>query len=105
VLFATAPNNAAFDSFYRVEHADGYLSLLPRQYIIPETQLSGPPAVLGKRNQLAVGGRFHVYLVGLDGKGMPAGEVIRTRVLANEVRALAYSNRFDRLFVGVDVSK
>ena len=104
VLFATASYQKV-DSFYRVEHADGNLSLLPRQYIIPESRLSGPPAVLSKSRKVAIGGQNLVYCVDLDDKGMPIGDVIQTRVPCPAVRALVYSVRFDRVYVGVDVSK
>ena len=104
MLFATAFWNKNEESFYRVEHADGYLSLLPRQYVIPESRLTGPPTVLGN-GKLAIGGRYQVYLVSLDDKGVPTGDVIQTRVLSPGVRALVYSPKFDRLYVGVELSR
>ena len=93
------------DSFFRAEHAEGYLTLLPKQYVIPDSKLTGPPAVLSKQKKLAVGGRHLVYRLDLDEKGFPIDGVIQTQVNCPQVRALVYSERFDRLYVGVEVSK
>jgi hypothetical protein len=102
VVFAT---RAPSDSVFRVEHAEGYLSLLPRQLTFPKTRLTSPPVVLVKANKLAVGGYYHVYVADLDEKGNVRPEVTRVRVLNPNVRALVYSERFDRLYVGVEQSK
>ena len=61
--------------------------------------------MLTRGNKVAVGGHYHVYVIDLDEKGRPRPEVLRVRVLNPHVRALVYSERFDRLYVGVEVSK
>jgi hypothetical protein len=104
LVYAT-PVNLTLDSVFLAGLADGYLTLLPRQYVFPDTRLSSPPAVLDQGRKLAVGGHHHVYVVGLDDKGRPRGEVTRVRVLGSQVRALVYSAAFDRLYVAVEVSK
>jgi hypothetical protein len=93
------------DSVFVAGHAEGFLTLLPRQFVFQGTRLSSSPAILAKVGKLAVGGHHHVYMVGLDDKGEPRGEVSRIRVLNPQVRALLYSELFDRLYVAVEVSK
>jgi hypothetical protein len=101
----TMPASPKPDSVFLAGHADGYLTLLPRQYVLSDTNLSSAPAIIAKGGKLAVGGHYHVYVVGLDDKGQPQGEVTRVRVLNPQVQALVYSEVFDRLYVGVEVSK
>jgi hypothetical protein len=55
VIYATAFNT---DSLYRAEHAEGYLTLVPQQWILPEAKLTSPPAVFAKGTKVAVGGRY-----------------------------------------------
>ena len=104
-IFATAPYHVYHDSFFRAEQSEGYLTLLPKQYVIPNVNLSGPPAILTKQSKLAVGGQSIVYLVDLDAKGFPTGDVVQTVVNCPQVRALVYSEKYDRAYVGVEVSK
>lgn len=104
-IFATTSNNQHPDVFFRAEHAEGYLTLLPKQYTIPDSKLSGPPAILSKQKKVAVGGQHLVYLIDLDDKGFPASEFSQTYVNCPQVRAMIYSERFDRLYVGVELSK
>jgi hypothetical protein len=104
-IFATAPYHAYHDSFFRAEQSEGYLSLLPKQYVIPDSKLSGPPAILSKQGKLVVGGENRLYLVSLDAKGFPSGDVVQMVVNAPQVKALVYSEKYDRLYVGVELSK
>lgn len=102
VLYAT---QAVSDSIFCLGHSEGHLTLLPHQYVFPGASLGSPPALLAKGRRLAVGGQHQVYVTGLDEQGRPAGPLTRVRVLNPQVRALVYSPRFDRLYVGVEVSK
>lgn len=104
-IFATTGNAQHSDILFRAEHAEGYLTLLPKQYAIPDSKLSGPPAILSKQKKVAVGGQHLVYLIDLDDKGFPIGEFSQTYVNCPQVRAMIYSERFDRLYVGVELSK
>ena len=104
-IFATTSNYQRPDILVRAEHVEGYLTLLPKQYIIPESKLSGPPAILSKQKKVAVGGQNRVYLIDLDDKGFPTGEFTQTPVNCPQVRTMIYSERFDRLYVGVELSK
>ncbi len=102
LVFATVANT---DSFYRVEQSEGYLSLLPLQLTIPETRLYSQPVTMTKSKKLAIGGHHHVYFMSLGDKGDVQPEVAKVQVLGPAVRALAYSEKFDRLYVGVESSK
>jgi hypothetical protein len=102
VLFATRSNT---DSFYRLEHVEGYLTLMPRRYTIPETTLHSFPAILPKAKKLAVGGKYHVYFMDLDDEGRIRPEVMALPVLNQLERVLLYSEKHDRLYVAVEVSK
>jgi hypothetical protein len=101
-LFATTSNN---DSFFRVAHAEGYLSQLPLQITLPDTRLYSAPVAFDKGKRIAVGGHYHVYVVGLDAKGDPEPAVTKVPALSPAVRTVVYSERFDRLYVGVEISK
>ena len=57
-----------------------------------------------KTNKVAVGGAHFVYQVSLDDKDRPT-EVIQQQVFNPMVRTLLYSERHDRLYVGVELSK
>src|SRR5205085_879240 len=88
---------------FRMEHADGYLTLAPQQAVLGEAKLLSAPVVLGKRNLLAVGGVNRVYLPALDAAGaFKAAERTDLSVLNPAVEALAYSEQFDRLYVAVE---
>jgi hypothetical protein len=105
VLFASVEHGGHGDSFFRAEHVDGYLTLLPRQYVIAGSKVSGPPALLAKQKKLVVGGQSQVYVLDLDDKGSPTGEPISIKVNSPAVRAIVASDRFERVYVGVEVSK
>jgi hypothetical protein len=102
VLYATPYNT---DSLYRVEHAEGYLTLVPQQWAFPEAKLTSAPAVFAKGTKVAVGGHYGIYVVSLDAQGHATSEAVFARVFNPAVRALVYSPRFDRLYVGVELSK
>lgn len=104
-IFATAYDGQHPDSLFRAEHAEGYLTLLPKQYVIPGSKLMSPPAILSKQKKVAVGGQHVVYVLDLDDKGFPQGDPMQVQVNCPQVRALLYSERFERLYVGVEVSK
>ena len=93
------------DLLFRIQLADGYPTLLPEQWVIPDAVLLSPPAVLSKANKVAVGGRYFVYVVSLDDKGHARPEAVQVQVFNPQVRALVYSERFDRLYVSVELSR
>src|SRR5262249_55968915 len=85
-----------------MEHAEGYLTLAPRLGVLTEAHLSSYPVVLSKRNLVAVGGRNFVHLMAMDAKGLLKNERIDLNVNNPALSALAYSEKFDRLFVIVE---
>jgi hypothetical protein len=102
VLFVTI---ASTDALYRVEHIDGLATLVPERWTFADEILLSPPVVLPKSKKLVVGGRYHVNVVSLDDQGRCRPEVVQVPVFSPTVRALAYSERFERVFTAVEVSK
>ena len=93
------------DVVFRMEHGEGYLSQLPQAYVFPEASFFTPPALMSKSKKLAMGGRWFVYVVDLDEQGRCRPELTRVQVLNSAVMALVYSERHDRLYVSVEISK
>jgi len=84
-----------------IEHADGYPTLMPQI-----ATLSGPftrPIVLPDRQLLAIGGTNLVSFIHLDDEGRLAGRIFQARINNRTARALTYSKKFDKLYVGVEV--
>jgi hypothetical protein len=104
-VFSTAAHHPPLNSFFRAEQHEGYLTGLPKQYVIEGSILTGPPAILAKQKKLAVGGEYYVYVMSLDDNAFPTGDVTQVYVNCPQVRALVYSERFERAYVGVEVSK
>jgi hypothetical protein len=84
-------------------HADGFPTLLPRRTSVKHARFQTPPVIYrGKRHGLAIGGNGRIHLIGLDEKGRFSSENTAVKVATKVVRAIAYSEKHDRLFVGVD---
>lgn len=92
------------DTLYRVDFVDGYWTLVPRGWTLPEAKLTSPPVLLSRSQRVAIGGQHQLYLVPLDDQGQ-ATEATVVRVFGRALRTLAYSERFDRLYVGADLSQ
>jgi len=93
------------NSVFRADLADGVLTTLPREYALPDAKLGSPPAVMSRHNRLAVAGQYHVDVLDLDEAGNPRAEAMRIPVLSALGRAMVYSEVFDRLYLGVELSK
>ncbi len=102
LVYAITPDNP---SLFRVRHADGYPTLLPEQWLLKDRPLTSAPVVLPKLNKLAVGGRYRVYVATLDKEGRPLPEVTEAPVFNPAVRTLLYSERFERVYVSMEMSK
>jgi len=102
VLYVVALNTP---TLYRLDHVDGQPTLAPQTVEFAGANLTSPPVVLGKHNLLAVGTNQRLLLVPLDARGRLRPE--RTQVLIGNqaVEALAYSAKFDRLYVGTEKEK
>lgn len=90
---------------YRMEHADGFMTLLPQRGTLEGALLTSAPVIMPKRHQFVCGGQKTIYVIGFDEQGALNGERIDVPVNCPSVEAVAYSNRFDKLYVAVDKPK
>jgi hypothetical protein len=103
-IFATVQHGPN-DTFFRAEQSEGYLTLLPKQYEIKGSKLTGQPAIMPKAKKVLIGGESCVYAIDLDDKGFPTGEPVQIVVNCPQVKAMVYSEKYERAYVGVEVSK
>jgi hypothetical protein len=85
-----------------IEHSEGFLTLMPQWSAADGIVCRSSPVILARHNQIAVGGEGHVYLFDLDAKGKFKGTRVQAIVASPNVEALAYSEKFDRLFVPIE---
>jgi hypothetical protein len=90
---------------YRFEHADANITLVPQRAELAAAHLSTPPVILRKANKLAVGGHQRVFLVSLDDRGKFKPERQQMLVGNHYIQALAYSEKYDRLYAAVEKGK
>ncbi len=96
-----------FSWVHRVEHVDGYVTLVPQVVQLEGATLKTPPVVLTKRNLVAWGGPAAVYLAPIDAAGK-FGDTRGTQVnvpTTPTVEGLVYSEKLDRLYVAVEKLK
>jgi hypothetical protein len=86
----------------RLEHAEGYFTLMPQAVLIDNAVIHSVPLVLTKTNQLAVGTAGRICLVDLDTEGRLQGKGVQMTVNNPQIEALAWSERFGRLYVPVE---
>lgn len=97
---------AGYDSVFRVELADGLPTLMPQLAFLQGSALRTPPVIMARRNMVAWGGAGMVYMVATDAMGRFKEEGgLRVVVDNPTVDGLAYSEKFDRLFVAVEKVK
>jgi hypothetical protein len=89
-----------------IEHADGYLTGVPQRadfegYLV----MKSAPVVLARRGFVAVGSVNKVLLIALDAQGRYKPSRVQAEVMSAAVEALAYSEKFDRLYVPVEKRK
>lgn len=88
---------------YRVEQAEGYLSLLPQTLVVSNATFTAPPVIMqAKPAHVAVGGVNKLHFLGLDGLGRLDGTTGEWPVNCPAVKAMAYSVKYDRLYVAVE---
>ena len=94
------------DRLFQMEHVDGFLTLMPRLARIGGASFQSIPIFMTKQNKVAVGGVKAVYFVKVDNEGRLTSEaevVAMSNPSGNPaVRAMAYSEKFDRLYVAVE---
>ncbi|MEO6053183.1 MAG: hypothetical protein ABIP97_04150 [Chthoniobacterales bacterium] len=88
-----------------MEHVDGFLTLLPQRLEIDNARMQSAAVVMTKQNKIAVGGLNIVYAIKLDANGRYTTEVERSPIAAPKATAIAYSEKLDRLYVGVEALK
>lgn len=94
---------AGFAYVHRIEHADGNMTLAPQVLYLVGSTLRTPPVVLTRRNLVAWGALDGVHLAHIDAAGRFTGEPgIRINFLNMEIGGVAYSEKFDRLYVAVE---
>ena len=94
------------DSFlYRTEHADGFPTLAPQRMILYYFRAATPPVFLPPRKLVALGGEKRIALLTLDADGRLTKDRAEVEVNAPRVRGLAYSPKFDKLYVATDEPK
>ncbi|MAE62382.1 MAG: hypothetical protein CMJ49_13630 [Planctomycetaceae bacterium] len=88
---------------YQMEHADGYLSMLPATISVAGARFQSKPVVMpGAPNRVAIGGANRIDLLPLDAEGRFVGETKSIAVKCAAVRGLTYSSKLDRLYVAVE---
>ncbi len=91
---------------HRVEHAEGHMTLAPQVLHMEGCVLKTPPVVLSKRNLVAFGGPTAIYLAAIDAEGkFKDAPGVQVNVPVTIAESLAYSEKFDRLYVAVEKVK
>ena len=86
----------------RIEHADGQFTLAPQTLSVDNFVYYSTPLVLPKSNQLAVGANGRVCLIDLDAEGKFKPAAVQTTVNNPTVEAIAWSPKFEKLYVPVE---
>ena len=87
----------------KMTQVDGYLSMLPQRLSVAGGNFRCPPVVMAKPPlKLAVGGVNALHLVPIDKAGDFTGEPETLALSAPYLRAIAWSDRFNRLYAAVE---
>lgn len=93
----------AYDSrMSRLEHAEGQFTLMPQTLTVDPAVYYSTPIVLEKTNQLAIGGNGRVICIDLDELGKFKPSAVQMTVSNPTVEAIAWSNKFGKLYVPVE---
>ena len=85
-----------------IMQVNGYLTLLPQLATVTGAHFIGVPVVVTGQSRLAIGDAKALHLLGLQPDGRFDGKDERLTLPCASVRGLAYSEKFNRLFVAVD---
>lgn len=85
----------------RVEHADGYFTLVPQTLSLDGVVYHSIPLVL-KTNQVVVGANGKICLIDLEADGRFKASALQMTVNNPTVEGLAWSEKFGRLYVPVE---
>lgn len=99
-VFGAAQNSGLV---YRVEQVDGFLTMLPQILTVPGAAFTAPPVVMpGNPDRVALGGVNKIHFLPLDATGRLTETFEELPVTCPAVQAMAYSRKFDRLYVAVE---
>lgn len=91
------------DSMIRVELAEGFPTLAPQMITVSSAKFQSPPLVMpGRPHRLAVGDVNAVRIIPLDPENRLTAAAQVVPLIQDSVRAIAYSAKFQRLYVAVD---
>jgi hypothetical protein len=103
MIYATI---AGYPYAHCAEHVDGYITLTPLVLVLEGTALNAPPLALTKRNLVAFGTAGAVHLAAIDAEGKFKKENgQQVNFPGTTALGLAYSEKFDRLYVAVETGK
>jgi hypothetical protein len=86
----------------RLALADGYFTLVPQTVLIDNVVIHTPPLVLPQTNQVVVGTNGWICVVDLDTEGRLQAKGVRMTINNPQIEALAWSERFGKLYVPVE---
>ena len=86
----------------RMEHADGQFTLAPQTLSVDNFVYYSTPLLLPKSNQLAIGANGRVCLIDLDAEGKFKPSAVQMTVNNPNVEAIAWSPKFEKLYVAVE---
>jgi len=86
----------------RIEHADGYFTLVPQTLLLDNIVYHSTPILLTKTNQLVVGANGRICLIDLEADGRFKAAAVQMTVNNPTVEGIAWSEKFGRLFVPVE---
>lgn len=92
-------------SVWRMQHADGYLTLLPQRVAVTGATFQSAPVVMLRQNKLAVGAANALYLLKLDAESRLTPFAERHSFGNQPVRVLVWSEKYDRLYVILEVAR
>lgn len=86
---------------FRVEHVDGFTTMLPQRGTMAPVIITSPPLLVGSRPLLVCSSEGLLHLIGFDAEGAFNGERTDVALPSRKVEALAYSAKYDRLYTTV----
>ena len=86
----------------RFELADGCLTLVPKTLQLDNVVVYAPPLVIAKGTKLALAAANRVCIVDLDDKGDFTKQAVQMAVYNPKTSAIAWSEKFSRLYVAIE---
>jgi hypothetical protein len=86
---------------YSIEHVDGAFTMMPQCATVTGLSVLSYPVLDTKSNRLLVGGASGLHMIAMNEAGVFSGTQ-QHAATPNQVRAVAYSGKFDRIYIPVD---